>query len=696
MKRKLACFGLAFALSEWFAASVPPLALVPAAALFTLLLFVYRRYELKIPFLGAVCGLVCFTAFSLLVVFPVQRFAGRQVTCTVAVETDAEASYRDGYLRGTLHVTQCDGKNMDFFVSCDAFPGAEPGECFAGDFVFMQLENDVYRSSYLSDGIYLQAKYKGGYLAMPDSTTRHFALYRLRQSWANLLQQWMPEAEGELESAMLLGCKQALRNSIQDSFRAAGVSHLLAVSGLHVALLCGIFSMGRKRRFLRPLILFRAGLVIFYMFLTGLPVSVLRAGFVFLLALAGDFFWQPVDLLTSTGLAAVILGLQNAYAPCDVGFQLSFCAVLGVQASGALVDRELELLPVPSGTLPARLYDLAFGFLESVQTAFLTSLATLPILVANGLTASGVSLLTNLLVVWMLQPALMLGVFVLLLALFPPLAPVMHMAGLLLALWLHAMLAVVAWCASLPMAYIDLPTRYTLFVYGVLGILAFLFWCMHRLAWYPPVASVCAVIAVFLGALAQKDVVRVALVGASNVPCLVCIQNGKAVAFFRGGQSNLNAIEQFLKEHAQPEVAEIIDLRQEPSELDFSDISNVPVVSVEQLAPVESKPLLDDLILDLYHDDSGNLAVLDIGQYRIATMTGNIQLDQPVAVDIFCATSALPASIESETILTATRSPKWLSDAEGTSVLLATNRSTITIRPGHSLIFEEVEPLALQ
>ena len=135
---------------------------------------------------------------------------------------------------------------------------------------------------------------------------------------------------------MLLGDKTGLRDTIQDTFRIAGVSHLLAVSGLHVALLCGIFSFGFRRRFVRPLIVLRAFLVIFYMLLTGLPVSVLRAGLVFLIALAGDFFLQPVDLLTSTGAAAVLLGLQNAYAPCDLGFQLSFCAVLGVQAAGTL------------------------------------------------------------------------------------------------------------------------------------------------------------------------------------------------------------------------------------------------------------------------------------------------------------------------------------------------------------------------
>lgn len=83
------------------------------------------------------------------------------------------------------------------------------------------------------------------------------------------------------------------------------------------------------------------------MLLTGLPISVLRAGIVFLLVLLGDWFYQPIDLLTLTGAAAVLLGLQNPYAPCDIGFQLSFCAVLGVQASVALTRWEEAHIPGP-------------------------------------------------------------------------------------------------------------------------------------------------------------------------------------------------------------------------------------------------------------------------------------------------------------------------------------------------------------
>lgn len=693
MKRKLACFGLAFALAELFAATMPPLVLVPAAALFGLLVFLYWHHDARIPLLGGLCGLVFFGLFSLAIVFPVQKRAGQQVHCTVTVETDAARSYRDGYLRGTLHVTQCGGAATDFLVTCAAFPGTEPGECFSADFLLQELEDDPYRASYQSSGVYLQAEYQGNYLALPDSNAIRFSLFRLRQNLANLLQRWMPAEEGELEAAMLLAHKDALRDSIQDNFRAAGVSHLLAVSGLHVALLCGIFSFGRRRHFIRPLLLLRAALVVFYMVLTGLPISVLRAGLVFLLAIAGDFFLQPVDLLTSTGAAAILIGLQNAYAPCDVGFQLSFCAVLGVQAAGALLNWEKGVLPAPDDQPAQRLHECLFRGLEGLQVALFASLATMPILVAHGLTTSGVSLLTNLLVVWMLQPALLLGVFSLFLAPIAALEPVSHMIGLLLSVWLHCMIAIVDWCANLPMAYICLPFRYTLFVFVVLGILALVFWKLRRFVWYAPAALICTVVAIALGNWAQRDVVRVSMVGAGNNPCVVCTQNGKAVILFRGGQSNLNALDSYLAEQAQPEVTTFVDLRQSSSELDFGTF---PVESMEELPTYSSRSALDDLALDLYHDGSGNLAVLGIGDRHIAVMTGNIRLPQPINVDIFCAAGAISDSVQSDTVITCTAAADWLSKIEGENVLYSSDVPVITVRPGTSVIYEEVEPLALQ
>ena len=232
MKRKLAIFGLCFAGAELFAANMPPLVLVPAAALLLLLLFlsIARRSRALPLVLGAVAGLCWFCAFSFAVFRPVRALAGQTVTCMVTVETDATAAYQNGQLRGTLTVTGINGKSCHFKMRSNGFPAQEPGETFTADFTMTDLPKDAYRASRLSRGILLQGEYTGGYKTGADSCAPRFALYRLRKNASALLRRWLPRDLGSLEAAMLLGDKAALPDTVQDTFRAAGISHLLAVS----------------------------------------------------------------------------------------------------------------------------------------------------------------------------------------------------------------------------------------------------------------------------------------------------------------------------------------------------------------------------------------------------------------------------------------------------------------------------------
>lgn len=694
MKRKLGWFGLGFALAEWFAASMPPLVLLPAAAFLGLLVYFYRKVNPLFPFLGALVGLVFFGAFWGFRVRPLlEQYAGHSVSCTVVVETDAEPSYQEGMLRGTLQVTSCEGQSANFRVVCDAFPGMEPGECFSAEFALEELEQNPYQMSYRSQGIYLRAEYQGAYRELPSSTALRFVLLRIRNALARSLQRWMPTEEGSLEAAMLLAEKRGLSSALQDSFRAAGVSHLLAVSGLHVALLCGIFSFGYRRRFWRPLILVRAGLVVCYMLLTGMPISVIRAGLVFLLSLLGDFFLQPPDPLTSTGVVAVIIGLQNAYAPCDVGFQLSFCAVLGVQLAGTIAQWEERVIPVPSARLADGALSILLSLLESIQVAFFASLATMPVLILQDMAISGVGVLTNLLVVWMLSPALTLGIAILLVTLLPGLDPVAHLISLVLSVFLRIMIRLVDWCAGLPAAHLALPKQYTLLVLSVLGCLGVFFWKKKKMPWYLLIGGCLALSACVLGTMAQQDVVRIALVGAANNPCAVCIQNNTAVVFFRGGQSNWNAVDEYLAEQAQPRLSAVIDLRQNPSDLDFGGIDTL---RVEELSSYVRQEILDGVVLDLYHDGKGNLAVVGVGDRHVAIAAGNIALPEPVCVDVLCVAGSLPDAVQANALLYCTVEPAWLSEVSGVKLYRGSEHPALVIRPGCSFCFEEVEKVALQ
>ena len=248
MKRKLGWFGLGFAGAELAAAILPPLVCVPAAAFLVCLalLWIKRRRDSAIPVLGALCGLAWFLVFTFVWVRPVKALAGQTVTCTAVVETDADASYSESRLRGTLRLTEIDGRAANVKVECASFPGESAGEQFTAKFALTELPDNKYRLSRQSKGVYLQVEYLGSYHPLEASRAPRFALYRLRQRWLATLRRWLPRQLDGIEAAMLLADKSRLDDSVQQAFRTAGVSHLLAVSGLHLALLCGLLGFGRK------------------------------------------------------------------------------------------------------------------------------------------------------------------------------------------------------------------------------------------------------------------------------------------------------------------------------------------------------------------------------------------------------------------------------------------------------------------
>ena len=108
---------------------------------------------------------------------------------------------------------------------------------------------------------------------------------------------------------------------------------------------------------------------------------------VILIMLVGSLLLQPPDSLTALALAAIIIGVQQPFAPCDIGFQLSVCGVLGVLAASALAKRQTQFVQVHYAArhnqrrqtaLPLPLA-IVLRAVDAVQTAGLATLATLPV-----------------------------------------------------------------------------------------------------------------------------------------------------------------------------------------------------------------------------------------------------------------------------------------------------------------------------
>ena len=157
-------------------------------------------------------------------------------------------------------------------------------------------------------------------------------LSQLRYESEALFRKLLGEKNGATASAMVLGRKKGMDSEVKALYQGAGISHLLAISGLHLSLIgAGLFGLLKKVRL--PVAL-SAGIstwiLIVYAQLTGMGISTRRALVMFLLFLAAGLLKRTPDLPTSLAVAALLLLVPKPQRILDAGFQLSFSAVLGI------------------------------------------------------------------------------------------------------------------------------------------------------------------------------------------------------------------------------------------------------------------------------------------------------------------------------------------------------------------------------
>ena len=161
-----------------------------------------------------------------------------------------------------------------------------------------------------------------------------------RQLDAVFRQYLHQKREYAIASALVLGIKDDVDADTKSAYTATGTTHIMAVSGLQVGLVFLAFSWLMKRlfgRFLghrRGYRLAVAGLALVvvwsYAFLTGLSASVLRAAVMFSFIIVGRALERPDTVFNTLATAAFALLLWNPFLVADVGFQLSFLAVLSI------------------------------------------------------------------------------------------------------------------------------------------------------------------------------------------------------------------------------------------------------------------------------------------------------------------------------------------------------------------------------
>ena len=157
---------------------------------------------------------------------------------------------------------------------------------------------------------------------------------RWREYLSNLMAGHLDGDFLGVAQALLLGDKDNLTDDVMRSFSNTGAMHVLAVSGLHVGLILLVLNaiLSKFSRFVskKNALLFSILLIWVYGFVTGASPAVMRAVFMFSVVAIGDLTGRKSSGTISLCVSAIVLSAIDPWVIFDIGFQLSFLAMLGV------------------------------------------------------------------------------------------------------------------------------------------------------------------------------------------------------------------------------------------------------------------------------------------------------------------------------------------------------------------------------
>ena len=449
----------------------------PLIFLFFVIIFCLKRHPCppQLQLRGKLCYFIVLTTLLLFSVFysknyfriapvGIEKFNGRNVVLTGVVVSEPKVKKWQ----------------TDFLVKVETIglPGeevTEPGKCkvlirlrtarrdiFYGEkykfFGVLRIADDTKFKSYLqrqkiSAIVNVGGRRKISYIGEENGNLLIKTALRIKRSLFRDINDYISPVYSPLLGGMMFKAG-IIPAQVRDMFQKIGVVHILAISGLHVGIMCGIFLLICRLLNIpkRIACVITFVLIILYALVTGLETPVVRAGLMIDLFLLGYIIRRKTDVFITLSAASLLILLWKPYELFDVGFQLSFITVLGIVISVPRFENLLRLNPVwftnPIKNLSLILVKL---FIVSVSAW----LASLPLVAYHFGYISWVGPLSNLIVIPLVAMVLAFG-FILLISIW--ILPFLsNFLGVVINFLLFLLLKISEIISSGPFVYSKMP-----------------------------------------------------------------------------------------------------------------------------------------------------------------------------------------------------------------------------------------------
>ncbi len=275
----------------------------------------------------------------------IEKYRGEHKISGYVSETVSKQSFFGEHI---IHVESVDGEkaSLDIILVTDFESELSRGDFISTDAYLMPADeyvnfNYLHNNNSLSHPLLFELKSGDEIELLEGSFRPTLALSDLNSRLSARLNVFLGNRAGPLASALLLGNRGLLTDDVLRDFRRTGVYHMLALSGLHVAILVGLLEALLKKLFVpkKFRIILLAALSLFYIALTGFLLSACRSMLMLWAVYLSFLVKRDRDSMTFLFSAVSIIVLIDASAILDVGLQLSFLSTFGVIAAGMIKSK---------------------------------------------------------------------------------------------------------------------------------------------------------------------------------------------------------------------------------------------------------------------------------------------------------------------------------------------------------------------
>ena len=383
-----------------------------------------------------------------------------------------------------------------------------------------------------------------GYTASPvkitgrDNSSFGYYIHLLREKISSVIYKNYLDWHAPFMEQILIGTRGELENEITDAFRKSGLSHILAISGMHLVIIAGILEKalgfiktGKKTK--KAVLLFAVGI---YMCIGGFGMSILRSGFMLIAHYLSGIFFSGSKSLDNLGIAITAVLLIDPLAACDIGFLMSVLSCLSISVFAPVLKKKTLAV------LKAEEKPLIDFIAEFFVVSTVGSLSVIPVSAAVFGGFSLVSPFSNVFAGFFIQYSILFGVLTVLFGIIPFLNFIAGGFAFLGMICSGILLKIAEFFGGFSFSYIETSKLwFMIWIFGsaVLIIFPMLYSKSFRYVLHSVLMSVFVLLAgIFIDFIMFSGVSEISVVPLEHGTAISCSKDGESVLITRGLDSS--------------------------------------------------------------------------------------------------------------------------------------------------------------